>query len=145
MTRIRSTSSVRCGATTAGTRRSAISRSKRKRILTAQQWIDEGGDGDRGRTVTANFIREIHRRFCELLPDDLLWAEDPTTYERVKVIPGALRERDVAVGDHIAISAPAVLRFLQRFDEVYSRLGKTETILAAACGTSPVGVDSPVR
>jgi Fic family protein len=101
-----------------------------KAHITVQQWIDEGGI--RGRTVAANFIREIHRRFCELLPDDLLWAEDPTTYERVKVIPGALRERDVAVGDHIAISAPAVPRFLQRFEEVYSRLGKTETILAAA-------------
>jgi Fic family protein len=85
-----------------------------------------------GRTVTAESIREIHRRFCALLPEDLLWAEDPATHERVKVIPGALRERDVAVGNYIAISAPAVPRFLQRFEEVYSRLGKTETILASA-------------
>ena len=101
-----------------------------KAHITVQEWIDEGGI--RGRTVTAEFIREIHRRFCELLPDDLLWAEDPARHERVKVIPGALRERDVAVGNHIAISAPAVPRFLQRFEEVYSRLGKTETILASA-------------
>ncbi len=50
----------------------------------------------------------------------------------MKVIPGALRARDVAVGDHIAISAPAVPRFLQRFEEVYSGLGETETILATA-------------
>jgi Fic family protein len=101
-----------------------------KAHITVQQWIDEGGI--RGRTVTAGSIREIHRSFCALLPDDLLWAEDPATHERVKVIPGALRERDVAVGNHIAISAPAVPRFLQRFEEVYSRLGKTETILASA-------------
>jgi Fic family protein len=101
-----------------------------KAHITVQQWIDEGGI--RGRAVTADSIRDIHRRFCELLPEDLLWAEDPTTHERVKVIPGALRERDVAVGGHIAISPPAVPRFLQRFEEVYSRLGKTETILAAA-------------
>lgn len=100
-----------------------------KAHITVQQWIDEGGI--RGRTVTAESIREIHRRFCELLPDDLLCAEDPARYEW-KVIPGALRERDVAVGNHIAISAPAVPRFLQRFEEVYSRLGKTETILASA-------------
>ena len=36
------------------------------------------------------------------------------------------------MGGHVAISAPAVPRFLVRFEEVYSRLGKTETILAAA-------------
>lgn len=48
------------------------------------------------------------------------------------MIPGALRDGDVRVGSHVAISPPAVPRFLQRFEEVYSGLGKTETILAAA-------------
>jgi Fic family protein len=97
--------------------------------IAVQQWIDEGGL--RGRTVAADSIREIHRRFCEALPDDLLWVEDPATHERIRLIPGELRTRDVAVGDHIAISAPAVPRFLGRFEGVYSRLGKSETILAA--------------
>jgi Fic family protein len=50
----------------------------------------------------------------------------------MRVVPGELRTRDVMVGGHIAISAPAVPRFLARFEEIYSRLGKTETILAAA-------------
>ena len=98
--------------------------------IAVQQWIDEGGL--RGWAVAAHSIREIHRRFCEALPEDLLWVEDPATHERLRVIPGELRTRDVAVGDHITISAPAVARFLGRFEEVYSRLGKTETILAAA-------------
>jgi Fic family protein len=101
-----------------------------KAHIAVQQWIDEGGL--RGRSVDADSIREIHRRFCEALPEDLLWVEDPATHERTRVIPGELRTRDVAVGDHVAISAPAVPRFLARFGEVYSRLGKTETILAAA-------------
>ncbi len=101
-----------------------------KAHIAVQQWIDEGGI--RGRAVTADSIRDIHRRFCELLPEDLRWVEDPTTHERVQVIPGALRERDVAVGGHIAIGPRAVPRFLERFEEVYSRLGKTETILATA-------------
>ena len=48
------------------------------------------------------------------------------------MIPGELRLRDVRVGDHIAISPPAVLRFLNRFEDIYSKLGKTETILASA-------------
>ena len=101
-----------------------------KAHIAVQQWIDEGGL--KGRAVGADSLREIHRRFCESLPEDLLWVEDPTTHERLRVTPGALRARDVAVGDHVAISAPAVPRFLQRFEEVYSRLGKTETILATA-------------
>ena len=98
--------------------------------IAVQQWIDEGGL--MGRAVAADSVREIHRRFCEALPDELLWVEDPATDERTWVTPGELRTRDVAVGDHIAISAPAVPRFLERFEEVYGRLGKTETILAAA-------------
>ena len=101
-----------------------------KAHITVQQWIDAGGL--KGRAVNADSLREIHRRFCELLPDDLLWIVDPATKERVKMLPGELRHRDVAVGEHIAISAPAVPRFLHRFEEVYGRLGKTETILATA-------------
>lgn len=101
-----------------------------KAHIAVQRWID--GGGLKGRALTVDSIREIHRRFCELLPGDLLWIEDPTTKERIKVIPGELRDRDVVVGNHVAIRPPAVLRFMQRFEEIYGRLGKTETILAAA-------------
>jgi Fic family protein len=98
--------------------------------IDVQQWIDEGGL--KARAVTADAIREIHRRFCAALPEDLLCVENPNTHERMQVVPGELRTRDVMVGGHIAISAPAVPRFLARFEEAYARLGKTETILAAA-------------
>jgi Fic family protein len=98
--------------------------------IAVQQWIDRGGL--RGRTVAAGSIREIHRRFCELLPADLLWVPDISPGQRLKVIPGELRHYDVAVGKHVPVSAPAVPRFLDRFEEVYSRLGKTEMIIAAA-------------
>jgi len=101
-----------------------------KAHIAVQQWIDTGGL--KGRAVAADSIREIHRRFCEALPEDLMWVEDPVTKERIKVIPGKLRHRDVAVGRHVPISAPAVPCFLKRFEEVYSKLGKTDTILSAA-------------
>jgi Fic family protein len=101
-----------------------------KAHITVQQWID--GGALKGRAVTADSIQEIHRRFCELLPEGLLWIEDPVTKEKIKVIPGALRGRDVAVGIHVPVSPAAVPRFLKRFDEVYRKLGKSETILAAA-------------
>src|ERR1700677_1482474 len=48
-----------------------------KAHITVQQWIDSGGL--KGRAVTADAIRETHRRFCDLLPEDLLWVEDPET------------------------------------------------------------------
>ncbi|MCC6868400.1 MAG: Fic family protein [Burkholderiales bacterium] len=101
-----------------------------KAHIAVQQWID--GDTLTGRTVSVDAIREIHRRFCALLPDDLLRVENPATRQRVKVIPGALRDRDVKVGAHVAISPLAVPRFLQRYATVYGSLGKTESILAAA-------------
>src|SRR6266850_7614666 len=44
-----------------------------KAHINVQKWIDEGGL--RGRALTSEGIREIHRRFGALLPDDLLWVE----------------------------------------------------------------------
>ena len=102
-----------------------------KAHVAVQQWVDEGRLAGR-RAVQAEGIVELHRRFCELLPEDLLWAEDPQSGERVRVISGELRRRHVRVGDHIAISPGALPRFLQRFEEVYGRLGKADFIVGAA-------------
>jgi Fic family protein len=101
-----------------------------KAHIAVQEWIDGGKLA--GRAATADGLCEMHRRFCELLPDDLLWVEDPKTKERVKVVPGELRHRDVMIGTHIAISAGAVPRFLNRFEEVYGHLTRTDAILGAA-------------
>ena len=101
-----------------------------KAHISVQKWID--GGGLKGRATTSDGICEVHRRFCELLPEDLLWVEDPETKERVRVVPGELRGREVKVGAHFAVSPGAVARFLKRFEEVYGRLGKTESILGTA-------------
>ena len=101
-----------------------------KAHIEVQQWIDE--QGLVGRATTAEGLREIHRRFCELLPDDLLWVEYQDTGERVRVVPGEFRERDVKVGAHIPVSPGAVPRFMERFEAAYSKLGKTDSVLAAA-------------
>jgi Fic family protein len=98
--------------------------------IAVQQWID--GGGLRGRATTAGGLIEIHRRFAELLPEDLLWTEDPLNGERTKVTPGAFRDRDVKVGCHIAVSPGAVPRFLERFETAYARQGRIDSILAAA-------------
>ena len=101
-----------------------------KAHITVQQWIDDGGV--QGRATTKEGLCETHRRFYELLPDDLLWLEDLDSGERLPVVPGALRACDVKVGKHFPISPGAVPRFLERFENVYSNLGKTDMILAAA-------------
>jgi hypothetical protein len=71
-------------------------------------------------------------RFSELLPDELLFVSDPVTGRTVRVVPGEFRREDVKVGLHIPVSAGSVPRFLDRFEQVYTPLGRSEVILAAA-------------
>jgi Fic family protein len=101
-----------------------------KAHIEVQQWIDAGGL--RRRATTRAGVYEIHRRFCEKLPEELLWVENPETGERMHVAPGELRRRDVKVGRHIPISPGALPRFLARFEQAYAALGKTDSILAGA-------------
>ena len=101
-----------------------------KAHIAVQEWIDTGGL--KGHTANVDGIREIHRRFCEQLPAELLLVEDPITKRTAKVIPGEFRTRDVKVGQHIAISPAAVPRFLRRYEEVYGNLGTSDSVIAAA-------------
>jgi len=101
-----------------------------KAHIAVQEWMDGGALGDRA--TTAGAICETHRRFCEQLPEELLWVEEPRTGDRIKVIPGEWRARDVQVGALVPISPGAVPRFLARYEEVYGRLARTEKIIAAA-------------
>jgi Fic family protein len=98
--------------------------------VTVQKWIDTGGL--KGRATTVDAIIEIHRRFSELLPEKLLIVEHPGTKRELRVMPGTLRKHDVEIGRHVPVSPGALPRFLARFEAVYSKLGKAETILAAA-------------
>jgi Fic family protein len=85
--------------------------------IKVQTWIDDSGaDGIAG---LADLASEIHRRFCAELPESMLLVELPSR-EKIRLIPGAWRERDVAVGRHVAISHRAVPRFMKRWEEVYA-------------------------
>jgi RelE-like toxin of type II toxin-antitoxin system HigB len=77
-----------------------------KAHITVQRWIDDGHL--KGRAVSASGLCEMHKRFCEILPADMLWVEDPESHERLAVIPGELRKRDVKVAHHVAISPGAI-------------------------------------
>lgn len=101
-----------------------------KAHVVVQQWVDHGGI--RGKVFAVESLSELHRRFSELLPDELLVVSDPDSGKKVKVVAGEFRQDDVRVGRHLAIRPRAVPRFMARFEEVYRPLGKSETILAAA-------------
>jgi Fic family protein len=101
-----------------------------KAHIELQRWIDSGGLP--GRATTRDGIKEIHRRFCENLPKEMLWVENPDTKERLPVIPGELRSNDVKVGQHVPISPGAIPRFLDRFEAAYTPLGRAELTVAAA-------------
>jgi len=101
-----------------------------KAHIAVQQWIDEGGLA--GGAASEQAIRTLHQRFCEQLPDELLWVRDVASDKRLRVEPGAFRTRDVKVGNLVPVSAGAVPRFMARYEDVYAPLGKAEAILASA-------------
>ena len=98
--------------------------------IAVQEWIDGGGLS--GRATSVDGLREVHRRFCEHLPEAMLWIEPVEGGGRVPVEPGALRTRDVQVGRHIAVSPGAVPRFLDHFAWAYSKRGATDAIVSLA-------------
>lgn len=100
-----------------------------KAHIDVQRWIDEGGLASRETSTSG--VLETHRRFTELLPDELRWVENPESGEKIPVEPGGMRTRDARVGQHIAVSPGALPRFMLRFEERYGGIGNFETILAA--------------
>lgn len=102
-----------------------------KAHIVVQQWIDEGGIAAGEVTAPSN-LAEMHRRFCQALPAEMLQMDDPRTGDKLTITPGVFRDRDVVVGRHLAISPGAVPRFLDRLHAGYSDTGRIGSILAAA-------------
>lgn len=84
--------------------------------------------------VSVEFIRWLHQAFCERLPDELLWVENPDTGERQQVVGGELRKRHVRVGAHVAPAPEELEGFLLRFVEAYNppRLSRFRKVIAVA-------------
>ena len=84
--------------------------------------------------VSKEFIIWVHREFCQRLPDDLLWIENPQTRERLRVVPGELRKRHVKVGRLVPIDPDDIPAFLNRFAEAYNSpmLSKLRKVIGVA-------------
>lgn len=105
-----------------------------KAHIQVQQYIDDGRDAEFENIVTRDYLQKLHYEFCSRLPDELLWVTNPDTGERIRVEPGRLRGRDVAVGRHVPPQADSLDRFLTRFEEAYApdRLSRPRQIVAIA-------------
>jgi Fic family protein len=101
--------------------------------IEVQEAIDEGKD-DRSVPLTGRYACWLHQEFCRRLPDEMLWVEDRDSKRKIRVIPGALRDGEVQVGNHVPPAAAALPRFLTRFDEAYNpnHLSKVRQIVAIA-------------
>ena len=99
--------------------------------IEVQRLIDHGED-PRELPVTTTYIQWLHREFCLRLPEELLRVENPDTGASVRLVPGKLRDGDVAVGRHLAPPAADLPRFLDHFQSAYTRnwLSRTQTIIA---------------
>jgi Fic family protein len=101
-----------------------------KAHIIVQEWIDAGNL--KGRSHTKEGLQEVHRMFCDSLPEELLKVKMPESDEIVEVVPGEFRDRDVKVGHHIAISPGAVPRFMDHFEWAYKHMGRSDAIVAIA-------------
>lgn len=98
-----------------------------------QEWIDEShARGELPEPTSVAFIRDLHRRFYEAMPEDLRFTEHDG--QRKEIIPGAFRTEgeEVAVGRHLPPSASRVPAFMDHFAMRYCGLtrGATGRILS---------------
>jgi len=84
--------------------------------------------------ISSEYGQWIHKEFCERLPEELLWVENPDTKEKIKVVPGRHRDGAVQVGRHIPPLPENLDIFLRRFNDAYDSRGlsKLQAIIAIA-------------
>ncbi len=93
-----------------------------------------GADGARA-LYSVDAVLDIHRAlFARLPPADLL------TPEQEPIAPGALRQRDVQVGQHVAPAHASVPLFFARWSAFYGGVRRGEAALVAlACAHQRLG------
>ncbi len=86
--------------------------------------------------VSLDYILWLHREFCERLPDDLLWVDNPATGERLRVAPGQLRTAHVMVGRHLPPAPDELDAFMARFVDGYTHRHLTRLRKIVATGAA---------
>ena len=94
-----------------------------------QKLIDTGQDPDAW-PASAAYASWLHEEFCSHLPPEMLFVTDDKTGERLEIIPGSWRKREVQVGRHVPPPHEDLPRYMARFDTAYRSppLSKTRQI-----------------
>jgi len=98
--------------------------------ILVQGWIDGGGLTES--PLHPESLKEIHARFCEGLPEELL-VQEGLDGKMIPMTPGAFRDGFVRVGAHIPPSPGAVPRLLDHLHRMFGFQGKAGKIIYAAC------------
>ena len=101
--------------------------------IAVQKMIDDGL-APNCYPLSSEYGQWIHKEFCERLPDELLYIENPDTKESIKIIPGEHRAGIVTVGQHIPPRPENLTHFLNRFDNAYNpdKLSRLNRIISVA-------------
>ncbi|VAW80169.1 FIG00987904: hypothetical protein [hydrothermal vent metagenome] len=101
--------------------------------IAVQKMIDDGKAPD-SHPISSQYGKWIHKEFCDRLPAELLWVENPDTGEKIQVIPGKYRDGSVQVGRHIPPLPKGLELFLKRFDDAYdaNKLSRLQRIISIA-------------
>ena len=104
-----------------------------KAHIEVQEMIDKNTHGF-DNIVSIDFIKWIHREFFKRVPESFLYMTLESTDEKIKIIPGKFRERDVTVGRHAGVPFENIFDFMEKFVSNYdiSKLGRHEQVAASA-------------
>jgi Fic family protein len=100
--------------------------------ISTQKWIEENII-PHGKIFSQQTIRDIHERFYQSMPDSFKIITDPKTGAEYQITAGALREKHVQVGLHIAIHPEDVPIFLNRLEQAYAQCGKMQSLMIIPC------------
>ena len=85
-------------------------------------WLAAGVD-----PWSAQFVLQVHERFCAALPPEMLELEDGS-----QMIPGQWRTQQVSVGNHLPPSPQSLPRFIERYSETQHALRERDVRIANA-------------
>jgi Fic family protein len=102
--------------------------------IAVQKAIDGGLSAPTAWPTSEEYVRWLHRTFCEQLPESLLRVKAEDSDRVLPVIPGEYREDAVHVGHHVPPAPSALATFMGRFEEGYrpQSHSKAQQILTAA-------------
>jgi len=107
-----------------------------KAHIEVQKTIEYGVESRRApfdRICSIDFLSYVHKEFYLRMPEEYCFVKGPGNVLE-KVVPGALRSREVIVGRHIPPAAESLSYFLERFESVYGpeKHKSLDRIIAAA-------------